>query len=64
MENTKNELLRAGIDNYAKQDMSENPVLCIEAIGFIKACKIIMPESAKEFDEVIKAYLFLVMLSA
>ena len=63
MKNVKEELLRTGNNNYTKRDMAENPVLCAEAIGYLKACKIIMPEHENVFDDMIRGYLELIRLS-
>ena len=63
MKCVKEELIRIGINNYTKHDLAENPVLCAEAIGYFKACKIIMPENANEFDDMISNYLELIRLS-
>ena len=63
MKNVKEELIRAGINNYTKHDLADNPVLCAEAIGYLKACKIIMPEHENVFDDMIRGYLELIRLS-
>ena len=63
MKNVKEELMQIGINNYTKNEVEENPVLCAEAIGYFKACKIIIPENANAFDIIISAYLELIRLS-
>ena len=61
MKKEKDELLRLGIDNYTKQDMVKNPIFYVEAIGYLKACKIIMPESEQEIDKLIELYMILII---
>lgn len=63
MKNVKEELLRTLANNYLKHDLTEEPVLCAEAIGYLKACKIIMPEHENVFDDIISCYLELIRLS-
>lgn len=55
-------LVLAGIDNYSKKDIKNNPLICIEAIGFLKACKIVIPEESQKFDEMIDNYVLLLRL--
>ena len=63
MKNVKEELLRTVNNNYTKGDIVDNPVLCAEAIGYLKACKIIMPENENVFDALICGYLEMIRLS-
>ena len=56
-------LILAGIEKYAKKDMASNLLLCVEAIGFLNACKIVIPEEADNFDEMIKSYELLCLLT-
>ena len=53
--------IQEGINNYLKPDMIENPILSIEAIGFLKACKIVMPENAGTYDKMIDNILILLL---
>ena len=62
MKDVKTKLIRTGVNIYTKHEATENPVFCAEAIGYFKACKIIMPEHANEFDNIINAYLELFRL--
>lgn len=52
-------LVLAGINNYSKKDIADSPLICIEAIGFLKACKIVIPEESQKFDEMIDNYVLL-----
>lgn len=58
----KEKLILAGIEKYGKKGIASNPLLCIEAIGFLEACKIVIPEEADTFDNVIKSYELLLHL--
>lgn len=55
-------LILSGIEKYDKKDMARNPLLCVEAIGFLEACKIVIPEEADTFDNMIKNYELLLHL--
>lgn len=63
----KRKLLRAGKEDYTNKDFKDfkdNPLLCIEAIGYLKACKIVMPEDTELIDEMIDGYMQVFLLLA
>ena len=53
MQNLKTKLLEYGLNRYTKEEMKHNPFGCVEAIGFLRACKIVMPELEQEINELI-----------
>lgn len=59
----KEKLLRAVMENYTNKDIINNPLLCAEAIGFLEACKIVIPEDTEIFDELIDSYTLLCLLT-
>ena len=56
-------LFEYGLNRYGTDEMKSNPFGCVEAIGFLKACKIVIPELTQEIDKLIILYAELAEIS-
>ena len=64
MQNLKTKLLDYWLNRYTKEEMKHNPFGCVEAIGYLRVCKIVMPELEQEINKLINLYLKLAEIYA